>query len=323
MEKKTLQQALDLLNKVKDEIHKGLIGQEELVNGLLTGVLADGHILLEGVPGLAKTRAVSLLSAICEGDFKRLQFTPDLLPADIVGTRIYNQSTSNFETQIGPIFANFVLADEINRAPAKVQSALLETMQERQITIGKETISLPQPFFVFATQNPVEQEGTYPLPEAQLDRFLLKLVVDYPTEQEEIQIVQMVMQEEELPKVNAVLDTKKILGLQRITRNINIEDKVLEYIRNLVFATRNPAQFGVELKEIVELGASPRGSISLARAAQARALMNGRDTVYPDDVQAVAYHVLRHRLILTYHGEAEGYTTDRVIELILQTIKVP
>ena len=261
------------LEKVKSEIQKGIVGQEKLVEGLLLGILANGHILIEGVPGLAKTRAVNLLANICNLGFKRLQFTPDLLPADIVGTRIYNQNTASFETSLGPVFANFIIADEINRAPAKVQSALLETMQEKQVTIGEETHPLPKPFFVFATMNPVEQEGTYPLPEAQLDRFMMKLIVEYPTLKEECQVVKMVIQETRLPDVSKVLSAQDILSLQEQTRKVFLEDKLIDYITNIVFASRFPDKYGLDLSNIIQLGASPRASISLAQVAKAKAFM--------------------------------------------------
>ena len=315
---------LKLINEIKKELQKGLVGQDDLVESLLVGILANGHILLEGVPGLAKTRAVSLLAKACSASFKRLQFTPDLLPADIVGTRIFDQKSASFETRIGPIFANFILADEINRAPAKVQSALLETMQERQVTIGDETIALPLPFFVFATQNPVEQEGTYPLPEAQLDRFLLKVVVGYPQKDEEAEIVRMVINETQSPAIDKVMNAEDIIELQKATRDVHLEDKLLHYITTLVFATREPSNHGLShLQEVIELGASPRASIALAQCSKALALLDGRSSVYPDDIKKVAYPVLRHRILLTFHGEAEGFTTARVISEILGKVKVP
>ncbi len=312
-----------LLARVEKEIHRGIVGQEELVRGLLVGVAANGHLLIEGVPGLAKTRAVNLLARACQLDFKRIQFTPDLLPADVIGTRIYNQGTGSFETSRGPIFANFVLADEINRAPAKVQSALLETMQERQVTIGRETIKVEPPFLVFATQNPIEQEGTYPLPEAQLDRFLLKLIVTYPTKQEEQRIVSMVIDEQRLPAVEALLDGDEIQRIQDATRSVYIDAKLIDYATELVQATRRPADFKLELGDYIDFGASPRASISLAQAGRATALLDGRDAATPDDIKSVAHSVLRHRIIPTYYALAEKITTDDMIEEILRTVKVP
>ncbi|MCC6276107.1 MAG: MoxR family ATPase [Leptospiraceae bacterium] len=319
---KNLSEIQNIISSIKKEIHKGIVGQENLVDGLLIALIADGHLLIEGVPGLAKTRAVNLLSKICKVSFKRLQFTPDLLPADIVGTRIYNQSTAKFETSKGPIFANFVLADEINRAPAKVQSALLETMQERQVTIGEESFPVPRPFFVFATQNPVEQEGTYPLPEAQLDRFLMKLVVDYPTKDEETDVVKMIMNETRLPETNPVMDSANITDLQNFARNIYIDEKLIQYIVNIVFASRFPDIAGID-KNVIQYGASPRASIGLTIAARAKAMIDGRENVTPEDIKSISHNVLRHRIILTYHADAEGITTDQVITEILKKIKVP
>ncbi|MDX1501171.1 MAG: MoxR family ATPase [Thermoanaerobaculia bacterium] len=311
------------LRELKGQIARGIVGQEELVGGLLTGVLANGHLLIEGVPGLGKTRAVNLLARLCRVAFQRIQFTPDLLPADVIGTRIYNQATGSFETSRGPIFANFVLADEINRAPAKVQSALLETMQERQVTIGRDTIPLAAPFLVFATQNPIEQEGTYPLPEAQLDRFLLKLVVDYPSQSEEEAIVKMVIDEVEPPRLEAVLDGAAILELQAAVREVFLEEKLVRYATDLVQATRRPADYGLELAGQIEIGASPRASIALAQAARATALLEGRDAVLPDDVKAVAKPALRHRIIPTYYAAAEGISTDAIVDEILGAVPVP
>ena len=312
-----------ILNRLREEIQVGIVGQADLVEGLLLTLMANGHVLIEGVPGLAKTRAVNLLANMTQSQFQRIQFTPDLLPADIIGTRIYNQSTAGFETKKGPIFANFILADEINRAPAKVQSALLESMQEKQITIGEETHPLPKPFFVFATQNPVEQEGTYPLPEAQLDRFLMKLVVKYPSKKEEADIVRMVIAETGLPVVKQVVDAKAIESLQAVVRTIFLEDKLIEYITDLVFATRTPAQFGLSFDNVIEYGASPRASIALALTSRARALLDGRDAVQPEDIKSVAANVLRHRIITTYHADAEGITSEQVIQEILGRVRVP
>ncbi len=319
--------ARETIEKLKSEFKVGIVGQTELIEGLLLAVLADGHVLIEGVPGLAKTRAVNLLASMCNAEFKRLQFTPDLLPADIIGTRIYNQSTAGFETKTGPIFANFILA-EINRAPAKVQSALLETMQEKQVTIGDETHKLPRPFFVFATQNPVEQEGTYPLPEAQLDRFLMKLIVDYPTIEEEAQIVSMILNEVGAPTTSQVADTTTLQNLQAATRSVFVEDKLIRYAADLVFATRYHEKYKLNLaggssENVIEIGASPRASIALASVARARALMDGRDAANPDDIKAAAPGVLRHRIIPTYHADAEGITSEHIIAEILKKVKVP
>lgn len=316
-------EAAQLLGDVEKEIHRGIVGQEEFVRSLLIGLAANGHLLIEGVPGLAKTRAVNLLARTCQVAFKRIQFTPDLLPADIIGTRIYNQGTGDFETSRGPIFANFILADEINRAPAKVQSALLETMQERQVTIGKETLEMELPFLVFATQNPIEHEGTYPLPEAQLDRFLLKLVVGYPSSDDERAIVSMVIDEERLPKVDETLDQTRISEVQKATRSIYIDDRLIAYATELVQATRTPGDHKLELAPYIDFGASPRASIALAQAGRATALLDGREAVTPDDVKAVAHPVLRHRIIPTYYADAEKITTDEMIDEILATVKVP
>ncbi len=323
MTKTDLHKIGDTIKMLREEIHRGIIGQEGLIEGLLIALLANGHLLIEGVPGLAKTRAVHLLSKISGLDFKRLQFTPDLLPADIIGTRIYNQSTASFETKKGPVFAHFILADEINRAPAKVQSALLECMQEKQVTIGEETYPLPSPFFVFATQNPVEQEGTYPLPEAQIDRFMMKLVVDYPTLEEECDIVEMVIQETSLPEVNRLLSDQSILALQEAVRRVHMEKKLVAYITELVDATRNPEKYGLSLENTILYGASPRASIFLAQVSRATALMEGRENVIPDDIKRAAPGVLRHRIILTYHAEAEGVKKEEIIKNILSSVKVP
>ncbi|MCB1179268.1 MAG: AAA family ATPase [Leptospiraceae bacterium] len=264
-----------------------------------------------------------MLAKICEVSFKRLQFTPDLLPADIVGTRIYNQSTGNFEVSKGPIFANFVLADEINRAPAKVQSALLETMQERQVTIGDTTFKMPKPFLVFATMNPVEQEGTYALPEAQVDRFMMKLIVDYPTIEEEAKVVKMVIEETALPDLKNILKPDDITKLQAEARKVFIEDKIIKYISTLIQATRTPEAYKLDVKNLIQYGASPRASINFAMVARARALSEGRSSVNPDDIKAIAYNLLRHRIILTYHAEAEGITSEQIISNILKAVKVP
>ncbi|MCG8461467.1 MAG: AAA family ATPase [Holophagales bacterium] len=313
----------DLLSGMIREMQRGILGQDGLVRGLLLGVLADGHLLIEGVPGLGKTRAVMLLARICQLDSKRLQFTPDLLPADILGTRIYNQHSATFETVRGPVFTHFVLADEINRAPAKVQSALLETMQERQVTIGQESLALPRPFLVFATQNPIEQEGTYPLPEAQLDRFLLKLRVGYPEPEQEQEIVRLVLGERELPEPELEIPREAILALQKATRQVFVEDRLVRYATELVLATRQPREADLELARFVELGASPRGSIALAQAARAHALLDGRSAVIPDDIKAVAPMALRHRVLTTYFADAEGVDSEQIVDELLRRVNVP
>ncbi|MCX7999902.1 MAG: MoxR family ATPase, partial [Leptospiraceae bacterium] len=313
----SIQEAKELINTLLNELKKGIVGQTELLEGIVLGLLANGHILIEGVPGLAKTRAVNLLSQACDVSFKRIQFTPDLMPADIVGTKIYNQANASFEVSKGPIFANFILADEINRAPAKVQSALLETMQERQVTIGENTFKVPEPFLVFATMNPVEQEGTYNLPEAQLDRFLMKLIVQYPTKQEEALVVEMVIQETKLPSLSKVMNASLILSLQEEVRKIFIEKSLLQYIAEIVQATRTPKAYNLPLESLIQYGASPRASISLANVARTRALMQGRNHVIPEDIKSIAHDVLRHRILLTYHAEAEGIKSEEIIQQIL------
>lgn len=318
-----LSEAQQLIARMGTNLTTGIIGQRQLVEGLLLALISGGHALIEGVPGLAKTRSVNLLARACQGTFRRVQFTPDLLPADIVGTEIYNQAAGSFETKTGPLFANFILADEINRAAPKVQSALLEAMQERQVTIGDASHPLPRPFFVFATQNPVEQEGTYPLPEAQVDRFLFKLVVRYPSHSDEKKIVRMVIGETELPELKELLDTDDIVALQNTAREIFVEDRIIDYATDLVQATRSGERAGLDFEGLVQLGASPRASIGLVQAARAKALMEGRDAVLPEDVKSVAYDVLRHRILLTYHADAEGVTSEQIIEKILATVKVP
>ncbi len=311
------------LKAVEREIRRGIVGQDELVRGLLVALVAGGHALIEGVPGLGKTRAVNMMAKACDIGFRRIQFTPDLLPADVVGTRIFNRAASAFETVRGPVFTNILLADEINRAPAKVQSALLETMQERQVTIGQESLAVSPPFHVFATQNPVEQEGTYPLPEAQLDRFLLKLVVGYPTKAQEQSIVRMVIDEAGAPAIEPCVDADDVIALQASARSVFAEDRLIAYATDLVQWTREPRRAGVEHGAFVALGASPRASISLIQAARATALIEGRDAATPDDVKAVAPAVLRHRLLMSYHAEAEGVTSDQVIDEILAAVAVP
>lgn len=305
------------------EINKVIIGQKEMVERLLIGLLGRGHILLEGVPGLAKTLAINTLSQAVKGQFSRVQFTPDLLPADVIGTMIYNVKENDFTIKKGPVFANFVLADEINRAPAKVQSALLEAMQEKQVTIGDTTFKLPAPFLVMATQNPVEQEGTYPLPEAQVDRFMLKTIIDYPKLEEEQIIVRSNLNNLK-EKVNAVVTTNQIETAQATVREIYMDEKIEKYILDLVFATRYPERYNLaSIKPLISFGASPRGSINLATAAKCHAFLKHRGYVIPEDVRAVIYDVLRHRIGLTYEAEAENVTTEDLISQIINEVEVP
>ncbi len=305
------------------KMNKVIVGQKHLVESLLIGLLADGHILLEGVPGLAKTLAINTLASAVDGKFSRIQFTPDLLPADLIGTMIYSQKSEKFQIRKGPVFANFVLADEINRSPAKVQSALLEAMQERQVTIGDETFDLPKPFLVMATQNPIEQEGTYPLPEAQLDRFMLKVVVTYPKKEEERLIVRM-NNTGTFPKANAVLKPEDIVRAREVVREVYMDEKIEKYIVDIVYATRTPEEYGLpRLTNMISYGASPRASISLAMAAKAYAFIKRRGYVIPEDVRAVCHDVLRHRIGLTYEAEAENVTTEQIITEIINAVEVP
>ena len=305
------------------EINKVIIGQKEMVERLLIGLLGRGHILLEGVPGLAKTLAINTLSQAVKGQFSRIQFTPDLLPADVIGTMIYNVKENDFTIKKGPVFANFVLADEINRAPAKVQSALLEAMQEKQVTIGDTTFKLPAPFLVMATQNPVEQEGTYPLPEAQVDRFMLKTIIDYPKLEEEQIIVRSNLNNFQ-DKIKSVVTTKQIEVAQATVREIYMDEKIEKYILDLVFATRYPERYNLSsIKPLISFGASPRGSINLATAAKCHAFLKHRGYVIPEDVRAIIYDVLRHRIGLTYEAEAENVTTEDLISQIINEVEVP
>ncbi len=305
------------------EMNKVIVGQKSLVENLLIGLLADGHILLEGMPGLAKTLAINTLANIVDAKFSRIQFTPDLLPADVIGTMIYSQKSEQFQVKQGPIFANFVLADEINRSPAKVQSALLEAMQERQVTIGDQTYKLPKPFLVMATQNPVEQEGTYPLPEAQVDRFMLKVVVNYPKKEEEKLIIRM-HNAREFPKASAILKPEDIVRAREVVRDVYMDEKIERYIVDIVYATRTPDEYGLgKLKDLISYGASPRASISLAMASKAYAFIKRRGYVIPEDVRAVCHQVLRHRIGLTYEAEAENITTESIITDIINTVEVP
>jgi MoxR-like ATPase len=311
------------VERINQEIRKVIIGQKHLVDGLLIGLLSDGHILLEGVPGLAKTLAISTLSNTISAAFSRIQFTPDLLPADLIGTMIYSQKKEEFHVKKGPVFANFILADEINRSPAKVQSALLEAMQEKQVTIGNESFILPKPFMVLATQNPIEQEGTYPLPEAQVDRFMLKLVISYPAKDEE----RLIMREniaKEFPVADKILTTEDILRARETVKEVYMDEKIEQYILDIVFATRFPADYHLPgYKNMIHYGASPRASINLAKSAKAYAFIKHRGFVIPEDVRAVCHDVLRHRLGLTYEAEAENITSEDIITDILNNIEVP
>ncbi len=312
-----------VIQELTREIGKVIVGQHYLVERLLIALLADGHILIEGVPGLAKTLSVRTLARAVNTKFQRIQFTPDLLPADLIGTLVYSPKDGNFTTKKGPIFANIILADEINRAPSKVQSALLEAMQERQVTIGETTFPLPKPFLVLATQNPIEQEGTYPLPEAQVDRFMLKLVVTYPNKKEEKEILERMSVAREI-EINPVIDAAKIYELRAIMNQIYVDEKIKDYILDLVFATREPAQYRLEsLKPLISYGASPRASIMLTLAAKAQAFLRGRGYVTPDDVKQIGLDVLRHRVLVTYEAEAEDMTSEDIVKKIFDQIEVP
>ena len=327
--------SLDLLNKkiekqskfvldLKKGIGKVIVGQEELINKILISIISNGHVLLEGVPGLAKTLTINTIANLINADFQRIQFTPDMLPADLIGTLIYNQNTGDFVTKKGPIFSNIILADEINRAPSKVQSALLESMQERQITIGEETFKLNLPFLVLATQNPIEQEGTYPLPEAQVDRFMLKVLVDYPSINEEKEILDKVAKTNLDTKLKSIVDCKTILDAQSLINEIYISPKILDYILNIVFATRNPEKYKLtNLKDLINFGASPRASINLVLAGKANAFINGRGYVIPEDIRYIGKDVLRHRILLSYEAEAEEITSEEVIDQLFKEISVP
>ena len=312
-----------IIDMLTMEIGKVIVGQKEMTERLLVALLSSGHILLEGVPGLAKTLAISTLSQTIDAKFSRLQFTPDLLPADLIGTQIYSPKNEQFSVKKGPIFANFILADEINRAPAKVQSALLEAMQERQVTIGGETFKLEEPFLVMATQNPVEQEGTYPLPEAQVDRFMLKVIIDYPQKEEEKLIIRHNLAQT-FPTVNKVLSKDAIIQARNIVKQVYMDEKIEQYIIDIVFATRNPEKYGLEkLKDLISFGASPRASINLAIASKAYAFIKRRGYVIPEDVRALCYDVLRHRINLTYEAEAENISSEDIIKDILNTVEIP
>jgi MoxR-like ATPase len=312
------------IDNLRNEVSKVIVGQSYMLDRLLIGLLSNGHVLLEGVPGLAKTLTIKSLAQAIHAKFSRIQFTPDLLPADVIGTLIYNQQRNEFVVRKGPIFANFILADEINRAPAKVQSALLEAMQERQVTIGDTTYKLDEPFLVLATQNPLEQEGTYQLPEAQVDRFIMKVVVGYPTRQEEQMIIRQNVQGLSVPPVHSVVSVQEIINARQMVRDIYMDEKVEQYILDVVFATRRPEEFKLDkLKPLISYGSSPRGSINLAIAAKAQAFLNKRGYVIPDDVRAICVDVLRHRIGLTYEAEAESISVENVLEQILQKINMP
>lgn len=312
------------VDNLRNEVGKIIVGQSYMLDRLLIGLLSNGHVLLEGVPGLAKTLTIKSLSQAIQARFSRIQFTPDLLPADVIGTMIYNQQKNEFVVRKGPIFANFILADEINRAPAKVQSALLEAMQERQVTIGDTTYKLDEPFLVLATQNPLEQEGTYPLPEAQVDRFIMKVVVGYPSRSEEQMIIRQNVQGLSTPPVNQVVSVHEIVNARQMVRDIYMDEKVEQYILDIVFATRNPSQFGLDnLKPLISYGSSPRGSINLAIASKAVAFLNKRGYVVPEDVRSICIDVLRHRIGLTYEAEAENIVITDIIDQILQKIDLP
>jgi len=312
------------IGQVIQEVEKVIVGQKSLINALLIGLLADGHVLLEGVPGLAKSLAVQSLASALGGTFHRLQFTPDLLPSDLVGTQVYHPKSGEWSVREGPVFGNFVLADEINRAPAKVQSALLEAMQERQVTLSGETRALPSPFLVLATQNPIEQEGTYPLPEAQVDRFMLKAVVHYPGKDDEKKIIERMATTAGVPETKPIATPQQILDARALMDKIYLDEKVLDYVVDLIFATRNPEAFDLkDLKPLILYGASPRASIALTQAARAHAFLNSRGFVTPQDIKSVGMDVLRHRVITTYEAEAEGLASEQVIQKIFDTMPVP
>lgn len=312
-----------LLEKVRTEVHKVIVGQEALIDRLLMALLCNAHVLLEGVPGLAKTLSVTTLSNLMHTSFRRIQFTPDMLPADVVGTQIYNPKTGEFSVKKGPVFANVILADEINRAPAKVQSALLEAMQERQVTIGDETFALDDPFIVLATQNPIEQEGTYPLPEAQVDRFMLKLKITYPDKSQELKILNKMSRTKVDTNVEPVITPDDIKRLRALSDEIFMDDKIKDYIVDIVDATRNPEKYGLDIGPMIRYGASPRATIFLTMASRANALIEGRGYVTPQDVKDVAMDILRHRVVVTYEAEAEEKTSEDMVAKVLETVKVP
>ena len=318
-----VQKESSFVGALKSEIGKVIVGQHYMIERLLIGLLADGHILIEGVPGLAKTMCVKMLAQAIQTDFQRLQFTPDLLPADLIGTLIYNPKDGNFFTKKGPLFSNIILADEINRAPAKVQSALLEAMQERQVTIGEETFKLEQPFLVLATQNPIEQEGTYPLPEAQVDRFMLKLNITYPNKEEERAIMDSMAVVGKVTSVNPVVTPEDILRVRGVINEVYIDDKIKDYIVDIVFATRNPQDYKLDIGQFIQYGASPRATINLNIAAKAHAFIKGRGYVTPQDIKSIGLDVMRHRIIVSYEAEAEGLTSEDILKRVFDEIAVP
>lgn len=318
-----IEQKSSFISALTEGMNRVIVGQKHLVDSLLIGLLSDGHILLEGVPGLAKTLAIKTLSQLIDSEYSRIQFTPDLLPADVIGTMIYSQKDEKFQVKKGPVFANFVLADEINRAPAKVQSALLEAMQEHQVTIGSATFSLPNPFLVMATQNPIEQEGTYLLPEAQVDRFMLKVIIDYPTLEEEKLIIRENLAGS-LPETKPVISSDEIINARDVVRQVYIDEKIEQYIADIVFATRYPDRYGLsQLKDLITFGGSPRASINLAKASRAYAFIKRRGYVVPEDVRAVAHDVLRHRIGLSYEAEATNVTSEQIVSDIINKVEVP
>lgn len=318
-----IEQQSGFVNNLVTGMNRVIVGQRHLIDSLLISLLSNGHILLEGVPGLAKTLAIKTLAQLIDADFSRIQFTPDLLPADVIGTLIYSQKDETFHVKKGPVFANFVLADEINRAPAKVQSALLEAMQEHQVTIGDNTFPLPSPFLVMATQNPIEQEGTYQLPEAQVDRFMLKVIIDYPTIDEEKQIIRENL-EKQMPKVTPVTSSNEILKAREVVNQVYIDEKIEQYIADIVFASRYPERYGLsEIKDLITFGGSPRASINLAKASRAYAFIKHRGYVVPEDVRAVAHDVLRHRIGLSYEAEAANVTREEIVSKIINKVEVP
>lgn len=319
----SVQESCGWIPAIMEEMSKVVVGQHYLIKRLLIGLLSDGHVLLEGVPGLAKTTTINAMAKTIKADFKRIQFTPDLLPSDIIGTLIYNPQTQEYTTKKGPVFANLVLADEINRAPAKVQSALLEAMQEHQVTLGDESFKLPEPFLVLATQNPIEQEGTYPLPEAQVDRFMLKVVVDYGTQEEEKQVLRIMGHSGEKPQISPIISSETVMQLRQLVNQIYVDETIEDYIVRLVFATRRAGEVDPELEGLIRFGASPRATINLTLAARAHAFMEGRAHVTPLDVRAIAIDVLRHRLLLTYEAEAEEVTSEALVNIILDKVFVP
>ena len=321
--KDQVQETAAWIKALRSEIGHVIVGQEQLVERLLVGLLANGHVLLEGVPGLAKTLSVRTLATAVQATFHRIQFTPDLLPADIVGTLIYNPQDGKYHATRGPVFANFVLADEINRAPAKVQSALLEAMQERQVTLGGETMKLPVPFLVLATENSIDQEGTYPLPEAQVDRFMFKVILDYPSPEEERRILDRMAFTAAETEIKPVVTLEQIMATRKLVDQIHVDDKIRDYIVKIVFATRKPEEYKLDLKHFIQFGASPRATIYLTLAAKAWALLQGRDYVTPEDIKSIGPDVLRHRIIVTYEAEAQGVTTDSIIKKVLNAVPVP